>query len=64
MNKTFITQQLNDTIEQMRYEIDELVAPVCLMLKVVPLDGNDFKDCLSRIEDCAREIVDLVEKYK
>ena len=52
MNKTLTAQQLGDTIGQMRYEIDEL------------LDGNDFKDRLSRIEDCARKIVDLVEKYK
>lgn len=52
MNKALTAQQLGDAIGQMRYEIDEL------------LDGNDFKDCLSRIEDCAREIVNLVEKYK
>lgn len=52
MNKNFTAQQLGNTIGQMRYEIDEL------------LDGNDFEACLSRIEDCAREIVNLVEKYK
>ena len=47
-----IADQLGNTIGQMRYEIEELI------------DGNDFETCLSRIEDCAREIIKLTELSK
>ena len=43
---------LGEVIAQTYYEIDQL------------LNGEDFKTHLSRIESCAREIIDLVEKYK
>jgi hypothetical protein len=47
-----IADQLGNAIGQMRYEIEELI------------DGNDFETCLSRIEDCAREIIKLTELSK
>jgi len=45
-------QNIANAIEQMRYEYDQL------------LYGEEYDGRISRIEDCAREIIDLVEKIK
>ena len=48
--KTFALQNIHNVIEQMRYEYDQL------------LYGEEYGNRMSRIEECAREIIDLVEK--
>ena len=48
--KTFAVQNIYNVIEQMRYEYDKL------------LYGEEYDNRMSRIEECAREIIDLVEK--
>ena len=48
--KTMAVQNIYNVIEQMRYEYDQL------------LYGEEYENRMSRIEECAREIIDLVEK--
>lgn len=50
MKHHFITQEIVNAVKQMEYEVFEL------------LSGNDCDNRLERIEDCAREIIQLKEK--
>lgn len=52
MKPQFIVHQIEEAIEQMRYEIEELI------------NENNLENCLSRIEECAREIIKLTELSK
>ena len=79
MKDEYKIAMMREVIAQTNYEIDQLLISFsalddnCLSAafsknaSIPPrcsTDSEDFKTHLSRIESCAREIIDLVEKYK